>query len=46
LEEKRLERLKDFAARLLAKTDHPLMREKIEAILAGVRVDHGYVIEI
>jgi hypothetical protein len=34
--QERLERLRTFAA----KTDCPLMREKIAAIVAGIRVDH------
>jgi hypothetical protein len=38
--EERLERLKAFAAQLQTQTDDPLMREKIAAILAGVRVNH------
>jgi hypothetical protein len=38
--QERLERLRTFAAQLAAKTDCPLMREKIAAIVAGIRVDH------
>jgi hypothetical protein len=39
-DEERLARLKSFAARLKAQCDCPLIREKIEAILAGAQVDH------
>jgi hypothetical protein len=38
--EERLERLRQFAPQLQGKTDSPLMREKIAAILVGRRVDH------
>jgi hypothetical protein len=38
--QERTERLKAFAAQLQVMTDCPLMREKIAAILSGVRVDH------
>jgi hypothetical protein len=38
--EERLERLKAYAAELAAKTDDPLMREKIATILAGKSVNH------
>ena len=38
--DERLERLKTLAGQLKAKTDCPLMREKIATILAGRSVNH------
>ncbi len=38
--EERFERLKAYAAELAAKTDCPLMREKIATILAGKSANH------
>ena len=38
--EERLERLRRLAAELAAKTDCPMMKEKIATILAGKSVNH------
>jgi hypothetical protein len=38
--EERRERLREYAAELAAKTDCPLMREKIATILTGKSVNH------
>ena len=38
--EERAERLKAFAAQLLAKTDDPSMREKIATLMEGRSVNH------
>ena len=39
-ERERLERLRALAAQLPAKTDCPLMREKIKTLMAGESVNH------